>query len=356
MAKTHVDWLELTNNSANPTDVDTTRGGLAIVDNTLKKYVSGSWAEVEAGTGSSTFVGLSDTPTNFTGDKNKVLKVNNAGDAVEFVTLSGDATIGAAGVVAIASGVIVNADIKSDAAIAWSKMASSDDIHTDGTVTDLSISASSGNVLRYDGSDWKTVDPSTLPGGTASGLAQSVTIEGGTYDLTLKTTSQTSSAADLTIPDFAGDNQSMVLTDLTQTLTNKTISADSNTITDIGGAEIEDIAGTNATYSVPITIVAVNSGAATTTIFDSNAPFKFRVIDAWAVSTKGDNSGTWNVNDGTDPIVSAVAYGTGDTDIARAAEIDDAKHEIAASGSLKIANSETADTGIIYVQILKITT
>jgi hypothetical protein len=196
MAKTHVDWLELTNNSANPTDADITRGGLAIVGDTLKKYVSGSWTEVEAGTGSST--------------------------------------------------------------------------------------------------------PSTL--------------------------------------------------------TNKTISADSNTITDIGGAEIEDIAGTNATYSVPITIVAVNSGAATTTIFDSNAPFKFRVIDAWAVSTKGGNSGTWNVNDGTDPIVSAVAYGTGDTDIARAAEIDDAKHEIAASGSLKIANSETADTGIIYVQILKITT
>jgi len=189
MAKTHVDWLELTNNSADPTDVDTTRGGLAIVGGTLKKYVSGSWTEV----GSST-------------------------------------------------------------------------------------------------------------------------------------------------------------------LTDKIISADSNTITDIGGAEIEDIAGTNATYSVPITIVAVNGGAATTTIFDSNAPFKFRVIDAWAVSTKGGNSGTWNVNDGTDPIVSAVAYGTDDTDIARAAEIDDAKHEIAASGSLKIANSETADTGIIYVQILKITT
>ena len=45
-------------------------------------------AGITAGTGATTFVGLSDTPTNFTGAAGKTLKVNSSGNAVEFVTVT----------------------------------------------------------------------------------------------------------------------------------------------------------------------------------------------------------------------------------------------------------------------------
>lgn len=136
--KTHLSWLELTNYNSDPTDVDSSRGGIAIVNNTLKKYVSGAWSAVEGGEGSSTFVGLSDTPSNFTDAANKILKVNNEANAVEFVTIGGDITIGATGTAAIASGVIVNDDISDSADIAWSKLANGVSFVVSKAVTNLS--------------------------------------------------------------------------------------------------------------------------------------------------------------------------------------------------------------------------
>jgi hypothetical protein len=78
MAKTHIDWLELTNNSANPTDVDTTRGGLAVVNDTLMKYVSGAWAEVEAGIGKDTTDILTNKTFDCDGTGNVLSNVNAA--------------------------------------------------------------------------------------------------------------------------------------------------------------------------------------------------------------------------------------------------------------------------------------
>lgn len=118
---------------------------------------------------------------------------------------------------------ILNADINSAAAIAWSKLATSTDINTSGQVVDLTISGeTNGDVLRFDGTNWTAVDPTALPAGTASILAQSSTIEAGTYDITMATTSQTSGATTLTIPDFAGVNDTYVFATLAQTLNNKT--------------------------------------------------------------------------------------------------------------------------------------
>jgi len=45
-------------------------------------------AGITAGAGATTFVGLGDTPTNFTGAAGKTLKVNSSGNAVEFVTVT----------------------------------------------------------------------------------------------------------------------------------------------------------------------------------------------------------------------------------------------------------------------------
>jgi len=71
------------------TDVDTT----GVADNKILKYQASSSKFVIAddtggGGGSSTFTGLSDTPTNYTGAAGKTLKVNSGGNAIEFVTVT----------------------------------------------------------------------------------------------------------------------------------------------------------------------------------------------------------------------------------------------------------------------------
>ena len=43
---------------------------------------------ITAGAGATTFVGLGDTPTNFTGAAGKTVKVNSSGNALEFVTVT----------------------------------------------------------------------------------------------------------------------------------------------------------------------------------------------------------------------------------------------------------------------------
>ena len=45
-------------------------------------------AGITAGAGATTFVGLGDTPTNFTGAAGKTVKVNSSGNALEFVTVT----------------------------------------------------------------------------------------------------------------------------------------------------------------------------------------------------------------------------------------------------------------------------
>ena len=73
-------------------DVDTS----GVADGKILKYDSSSSAFIIADDGggsgsggSSTFTGLSDTPANFGSAAGKTLKVNSAGNAVEFVTVSG---------------------------------------------------------------------------------------------------------------------------------------------------------------------------------------------------------------------------------------------------------------------------
>ena len=67
-----------------------------VADGKILKYDSSSSAFIiadDGGSGSggaSAFTGLSDTPSNFGGAAGKTLKVNSAGDAVEFVTVTGN--------------------------------------------------------------------------------------------------------------------------------------------------------------------------------------------------------------------------------------------------------------------------
>jgi hypothetical protein len=468
-----ITWLEIKNLSANPTNVSG-KYGIAIISGTLKQLINGVWSNV-TGSGATAFTGLTDTPANYTGAGDKIVKVNTGATALEFVTPSGDVTMNASGVFAIASGVIVDDDINASAAIAYTKLdltsaivdsdiSSSADIQ----ISKLLAGGNDGDIIRRSGSTLVFVDPATLPGGTASGLVQSFTIEGGTYDITVSTTTQTSSAPTLTIPDFAGVSDTFVFTTLAQTLanktltspvlttpqindtsadhqyifgvneltadrtitlplltgndtfvfeahaqtltnktltspilttpqindtsadhqyilavneltadrtitlplltgndefvfkdhavtlTNKTIDADSNTISNINGDELDPVTIATAAYSIPIRVPVINTGSATVNIFNANAPFKFRVISATMYNSQAGNAGNWKLDDGTNDIMDTVPYGA--TDKARTDNdtIDDTYHEIAASGTLRLINSNAADTSFGYVEIMRV--
>lgn len=193
----------------------------------FRAYSNGSVITLGAGGGGSTFVALSDTPANYTAAGNKVLKVNAGATAVEFVTLSGDASINATGVVSVG-----------DLTIAGE--AQGDLLYFDGTGWESLAAGTNGYILKTQGAgaDPIWIDPATLPTGIATGLSQSFSIEGGTNDITVSTTTQTVGAAALTIPDFASVADEFTFNDSTQTLTNKTLTAP-----DINGGTADSLTG-----------------------------------------------------------------------------------------------------------------
>lgn len=105
--------------------------------------------------------------------------------------------------------------------------------------------------------------------------------------------------------------------------------------------------------AVPFVVFKAVSGAATTAIFDANAPRKFRVIDAWSIGTSAAG-GTWKLTDGTNDICAAVTQAASDTDIDRAAGLNDAYYEIAAAGTLSIVHTGASLAATVYVLCLPV--
>jgi hypothetical protein len=164
--------------------------------------------------------------------------VGNGSNVATAVAITGDIAVSNAGVVSITGDSIINADIKTDAAIAWSKMATSTDISATGTVTDLTIaSEAQGDVLYRNATIWTRLAAGTAgqalitagagsnpywgePASTlASKLTNTYSIESGTYDVIHVITTQTTSAPTLTIPDFAGAADTYAFLGLAQTFT-----------------------------------------------------------------------------------------------------------------------------------------
>jgi len=67
-----------------------------------------------------------------------------------------------------------------------------------------------------------------------------------------------------------------------------------------------------------------------------------RVIDVWAVHTggAGEASDTIQVLNGTNAITDAMDWSGADNAIVRAGEINDANHEIAAAGTLRVTTTD----------------
>ena len=128
----------------------------------------------------------------------------------------------------------------------------------------------------------------------------------------------------------------------TDTLTNKSFDCDGtgNVLTNVNANELDPITMGASTFGVPFIITYnLTNQASAVNIFNANAPFKFRVIDAYSVSTSADG-GTWKLNNGalgagTD-LTDVVTVAASDNDIDRVAEIVDAAWEIAQNGSLSV--------------------
>ena len=157
-------------------------------------------------------------------------------DGTDFagVAMSGDATIGSSGAVAIASGVIVNADVNSSAAIAYSKLALT------GAVVSADLAGSIDATKIADGSVTSTEFQyiNTLSSNVQTQLDA---IESGTIatidddNFTLQDNADTSKKAQFQCSGISADttrtftfpdaSMTLVGTAATQTLTNKTLTS-----------------------------------------------------------------------------------------------------------------------------------
>lgn len=100
-------------------------------------------------------------------------------------------------------------------------------------------------------------------------------------------------------------------------------------------------------------LTATITAGADVNIFNADAPFKFRVLDAWSVATSADG-GTWKLTNGTNDITDNVTVTGTDKTIDRIGTIDNAYHEIAASGSLVVdADGANADCEV-YIQCMRV--
>ena len=250
--------------------------------NKLMSYDGSSWAAVEgAGGGATTWIGLTDTAATITAKS--LVKGNDAGDALDFVALT-DAKI----LVGNGSDIPTAVAITGDVALA-----------NDGatTVTDLTIaSEAAGDVLYFDGTNWKRLAKDTgkfLKSGAsavswdsvsvavADKLSDTFEIEGGaSYDITVDITTQTVSAPTVTLPDLGGVAQEWVFSAKAQTLTNKTLTlpiiATTGAIVDAGGDEYLAFVESGT----PVNFVQITSG-------DTGAPGEVEI------ASEGDDT---NVN------------------------------------------------------------
>lgn len=119
----------------------------------------------------------------------------------------------------------------------------------------------------------------------------------------------------------------------------------------LAGESIKVVTDANVIGGIPVVhTIAIAAGA----LAETNVVLthKTRVIDAWIVLTgAGVATTTLKVQNGATTITDAMDVSGSDKDIVRAASIDDAQHEIAAGGTLRV-KTETGATqpaAVVYV-------
>lgn len=120
------------------------------------------------------------------------------------------------------------------------------------------------------------------------------------------------------------------------------------------GLKVATVADANTAGGLPVVHrIAIAGGAAGNT--DVVLDHKTRVIDVWAVlGGAGEAGDTIQVLAGAAAITDAMSWAGADKAVVRAGEIDDAAHEIAAGGTLRVTTTDAdagADVapGVVYV-------
>ena len=121
------------------------------------------------------------------------------------------------------------------------------------------------------------------------------------------------------------------------------------------GTVVANVANDAVIGGIPVIFaIAIPGGAAAAKNIVST--HKIRVIDVWAVHTAGagEANDTITVGNGANAITDAMSWAGADQAIVRAGTINDANHEIAAGGQLRVTTTDAdagADVGagIVYV-------
>lgn len=117
----------------------------------------------------------------------------------------------------------------------------------------------------------------------------------------------------------------------------------------------------SATRAIPFLIaIPISAGAAGNS--DWTADVKIRVLDAWALHTggAGEANDTVQLFNGANAISDAMAWNGADTAVVRAGTIDDAYHEVAKGGTLRVTTTDDdsgddVGAGVMYVLAAKVT-
>lgn len=110
----------------------------------------------------------------------------------------------------------------------------------------------------------------------------------------------------------------------------------------ITGAKVATVANVNVVGGVPVVHRVTVPGGANANV-DVTLTYKTRVIDAWAVMAGAGTAGcTLVVGNAGNAITDTMDVSAlGDRDVARCGEINDANHEIAAAGTLRVTKAST---------------
>jgi len=249
------------------------------------------------------------------------------GTTIASVVVSGDATLANTGALTVAALAIDNgklaalavdnAKVATAAAIVWSKMAALTegnlllgDNSNVAVVTDFSANAQIG---IGDGTTFASV---AVSGDIAIDNAGATTIQAGAVD------------------------EAMI---------------NPNTLT---GTVTADVANANVIGGLP-QIFRIDTAGGATANTDVTVTHKIRVIDAWVVNTGLGTAGdTIQIFNGANNITDAIDINNADQTIGRATTIDDAYHEVAASGTLRVTETDGGGTDspstIVYVSAIRV--
>jgi len=121
----------------------------------------------------------------------------------------------------------------------------------------------------------------------------------------------------------------------------------------VGALDGRHMGELTASGGVPVVFAATLTSGNTVSIHSSDAPFAYRVLDAWSVATSADG-GSWQLEDGATAITDTVTVTATDRAIDRVAQIDDVYHEIAMGGTLRVVGDGSSADVMVYVMAARV--